>query len=195
MTTRLMFKAGAVVLMAGLFGACSSDNPTNGGATAVQPSSGDTLAPVDPAATTGDEGTTASAPAGQTPVVDDLCTTIPDLAAIEAIIGVPVTDPGSVGAAGSQQTCGLIVTTTGGQDVGFTLIPNGTIAAQIEFIKINFPDWSIDIVPLEGAEGFYAGEGDSVYWEGNGGLYQVQALIDGDSRTASLNLLKAWLAM
>ena len=195
MTTRLMSKVGAVVLAAGLFGACSSDNPTNGAATTAQPSSGDTLDPVDPAATTGDAGTTAPAPSGETPVVDDLCTTIPDLAAIEAIIGVPVTDPLSVGAAGSQQTCGLIVSSTGGQDVGFTLIPNWTIDAQIKFIEANFPDSSMDIVPLEGAEGFYAGEGESVYWEGNGSVYQVQALIDGDSRTAGLNLLKAWLAM
>ena len=195
MTTRWMFKVGAVVLAAGLFGACSSDNPTSGAATTGQPSSGDTLAPVDPNATVGDAGTIAPAPAGETPVVDDLCTTIPDLAVIEAIVGAPVTDPLSVGAAGSQQTCGLIVSTTGGQDVGFTLIPNWTIASQIEFFEANFPDSSMDIVPLDGAEGFYAGEGESVYWEGNGSVYQVQALIDGDSRTAALDLLRAWSAI
>ena len=196
MTTRLMFKVGAVVLAAGLFGACGSDDPTNGGATAERPSSGDTLAPVDPAVTTGDAGTGAPEPGEGMPVVDDLCTVIPDLAAIEAIIGIPVEDPLSIGDAGSQQTCGLIVSATGGQDVTFTLTPNWTIAAQIKFIEVNFPNYNnLDIVALEGAEGFYAGEGESVYWEGNGGLYQVQALIDGDSRTASLDLLRAWLAM
>ena len=191
-----MFKVGAVVLAAGLFGACSSDNPTNGGATAELPSSGDTLSPVDPAVTTGVAGTAAPAPEEGTPEVDDLCTVIPDLATIEDTIGVPVNDPLSIGGAGSQQTCGLIVSATGGQDVTFTLMPNWTIAAQIKFIETNFPNYdNMDIVALEGAEGFYAGEGESVYWEGNGGVYQVQALIDGDSRTASLDLLKAWLAM
>ena len=56
-------------------------------------------------------------------------------------------------------------------------------------MKTNF---NIDIVPLAGADGFYAGEGDSVYWEGNGNLYQTSATIDGDSRTAALNLMKVW---
>ena len=108
---------------------------------------------------------------------------------------MPVKDPLSVGAAGSQQSCGLIVSTTGGQDVSLGLIPNWTIDAQIKAIDAMFPDSNTEIVPLEGAEGFYAGEGMTVYWEGNGSLYQTQALIDGDSRTAALNLLKAWLAM
>lgn len=73
-------------------------------------------------------------------------------------------------------------------------LPGGTIAAQTEFAKTNF---NIDISPLEGADGFYAGEGNSVYWEGNGNLYQASASLsgDGDARTASLNLLQAWLAM
>ena len=200
MTTRLMFKAGAVVLAAGLFGACSSDDPTDGGATAERPSSSDTLAPVDPAITTGvpssDAGTAAPASEEGMAVVDDLCTVIPDLAAIEAIIGIPVEDPLSIGDAGSQQTCGLIASVTGGKDVTFTLSPNWTIAAQIKFIEENFANYdNMDIVALEGAEGFYAGEGESVYWEGNGGVYQVQALVDGDSRTASLDLLRAWLEM
>jgi len=75
-----------------------------------------------------------------------------------------------------------------------TLIPGGTIAGQIAFAKSNF---NIDIIPLDGADGFYAGEGNSVYWEGNGNLYQTSATLsgDGDARTASLNLLKAWLGM
>ena len=50
-------------------------------------------------------------------------------------------------------------------------------------------------MPLDGADGFYAGEGNSVYREGNGNLYQASASLsgDGDARTASLNLLKAWV--
>ena len=78
--------------------------------------------------------------------------------------------------------------------VDLTLVPGGTIAASIEFAKTNF---NIDVIPLEGADGFYAGPGNSVYWEGNGNLYQASATLsgDGDARAASLALLQAWLAM
>lgn len=189
MTNRLMYKVGAVVVAAGLFGACSSDNSTNGGATTEQTGSGETLDLADPAVTTGDAGTTADAPEAG---ADDLCTTIPDLATIEAAIGVPVKDPLGVGDAGFQQTCTLLDGTDDFPGITFTLIPGRTIAAQTEFVKTNF---NIDIVPLEGADGFYAGEGNTVYWEGNGSLYNAGATIDGDSRTASLNMLKAWLGM
>ncbi|MBK9971094.1 MAG: hypothetical protein IPP16_10295 [Acidimicrobiaceae bacterium] len=48
---------------------------------------------------------------------------------------------------------------------------------------------------LEGADGFYAGEGESVYHEANGNLYQTQASVDGDSRAASLSLLRVWLGL
>ena len=58
-------------------------------------------------------------------------------------------------------------------------------------MKTNF---KIDIVPLPGFEGYYAGEGDSVYVERNGVLYQTSATIDGDSRAASQKLMEAWLA-
>lgn len=191
MTSRLMYRVGAVVLAAGLFGACSSDNPANGGAVAQQPS-GDTQAPADPAVTTGQADT--GAPAVETPAADDLCTTIPDLATIEAAIGEAVKDPLGVGDAGYQQTCTLLRAVDEFPGITLSLVPGGTIAGQIAFAKTNF---DIDIIPLEGADGFYAGEGDSVYWEGNGNLYQAGATIsgDGDARTASLNLLKAWLAM
>lgn len=189
MTTRLMCKVGAVVLAAGLFGACSSDNPANGAAGGDQPSTEKTLASADPAVTTGDAGTTAPGP---TPEADDLCTVIPDLAAIEGAIGVPVKNPLGIGDAGYQQSCTLQRATDDFPGITFTLVPGGTIAAAIAFAKTNF---NIDIVPLDGAEGFYAGEGNSVYWEGDGSLYQSNATIDGDSRTASLNMLKLWLGM
>ena len=73
--------------------------------------------------------------------------------------------------------------------ITLTLTPGGTIAGQTEFAKTNF---NIDIVPLDGADGFYAGEGNSVYWEGNGNLYQASASLsgDGDARVASLDLLR-----
>jgi len=189
-----MYKVGAMVLAAGLFGACSSDNPATGGGATQQPSS-DTLAAGDPAVTADDAGPDdagTTAPEGDAPAADDLCTVIPDLATIEAAIGIPVKDPLGVGDAGFLQSCTLQRATDDFPGITFTLIPGGTIAAQIEFAKTNF---DIDIIPLDGAEGFYAGEGDSVYWEGNGNLYQASASIDGDSRTASLNMLKAWLGM
>jgi len=185
-----MYKVGAVLLAAGLCAACSSDNPANGGAVAQQPS-GDIQAPVDPAVTTVDAGTDA---AGEAPTADDLCTTIPDLATIEAAIGEAVKEPLGVGDAGYQQTCTLLRAVDDFPGITLTLIPGGTIAGQIAFAKSNF---NIDIIPLDGADGFYAGEGNSVYWEGNGNLYQTSATLsgDGDARTASLNLLKAWLGM
>ena len=187
MATRLRYKVGAIVLAAGLFGACSSDSTTSDSAAREQPS-GETLATAGPAVTTGDAGTTAPAPAPEA-AADDLCSTIPDLAAIEAAIGVPVKDPLGIGDVGSQQTCTLLRATDDFPGVAFTLTPGGTITGQIDFVKTNF---SIDIVPLEGAEGFYAGEGESVYWEGNGNLYQTSATIDGDSQMAALNLMKVW---
>lgn len=188
MTTRSMYKVGVVLLAAGLLGACSSSNPASGGGGAA------TVAPGAPdattGATTGEAGT--SAPSGETPAADDLCSVIPDLATIEAAIGVPVKDPLGIGDPGFQQSCTLLRGTDDFPGISFTFTPGATIAGQIEFVKTNF---NIDIVPLEGADGFYAGEGDSVYWEGNGALYQASAVIDGDSRTASLNMLKAWLGM
>ncbi|MEQ1701604.1 MAG: hypothetical protein ABMA25_15960 [Ilumatobacteraceae bacterium] len=181
MTNRSMYKVGVVLLAAGLFGACSSSNPTSGGA----------AAPADaPAATGSDAGTPADP--GSAPSADDLCTTIPDFATIEAAIGIPVKDPLGVGAAGFQQSCTLLRGTDDFPGITFTYTPGATIAGQIEFAKTNF---NIDIVPLEEADGFYAGEGDSAYWEGNGALYQTSAVIDGDSRGASLRMLQAWLGM
>ena len=188
MTTRSMYRVGVVLLAAGLFGACSSSNPVSGGNATVAPGApGVTTAD---AGTTGDAGTTA--PGGETPAADDLCSVIPDLAAIEAAIGVPVKDPLGIGDPGFQQSCNLLRGTDDFPGIVFTYTPGLTIAAQIDFVRTNF---NIDIVPLEGQDGFYAGEGDSVYWEGNGALYQTSAVIDGDSRTASLNMLKAWLGM
>ena len=192
MTTRLTYKVGAVVLAAGLFGACGSDNPTTGAGTAVQPASDETLAPVDAAAvTTGDAGTTAPAPDA---TADDLCTVIPDLATIEEAIGEAVKDPFGIGDAGYQQTCNLLRAVDDFPGITLTLVPGGTIAGLIEYVKTNF---NIDIIPIADADGFYAGEGNSVYWEGNGSLYQASATLsgDGDARVASLNLLQAWLAM
>ncbi len=195
MTNRWMYKVGAIALAAGLFGACSSDNPTNGGGAAQQPS-GDTQAPADPAVTTGDPATpqAGDTPAGDTPAADDLCTTIPDLATIEAAIGEAVKDPLGIGDAGFQQSCTLLRAADDFGGIVLTLFPGVTIAGQTSFAKTNF---NIDIVPLDGADGFYAGEGNSVYWEGNGNLYQANATISGtgDARIASLNLLKAWLGM
>lgn len=193
MTSRLRYTFGAALLAAGLLGACSSDNPTSGEAV-VQTSGGDTVAPADPADTTGVAETTAPAAEGEAPAADDLCTVIPDLAAIEAAIGEAVKDPLGIGDAGYQQSCTLARAVDDFPGISFTLFPGGTIAAQTEFAKTNF---NIDIIPLEGADGFYAGEGNSVYWEGNGNLYQASASLsgDGDARVASLNLLQAWLAM
>lgn len=191
MTTRLIYKVGAVVLAAGMFGACGSDKPTSGGTNAEQPTSEETLASAEPAVTTGEAGTTAPAPEA---AADDLCSVIPDLASIEAAIGETVKDPLGVGDAGFQQTCTLLRAVDDFPGVALTLVPGGTIAGQIAFVKTNF---NIDIIPLDGADGFYAGEGNSVYWEGNGSLYQASATLSGDAdpRAASLALLQAWLAM
>ena len=199
MTNRLTYKVGTVLVAAALFGACSSDDSSKAGVSAGRASSSDTTDTADQTATTGDSPTAdttaaedATVPgAGADPAAgaDDLCSTIPDLATIEGVIGVSVKDPLGVGAAGFQQSCTLLVAPDDFPGVSFTLFPGGTIAGQIEFVKTNF---SIDIVPLDGADGFYAGEGNTVYWEGNGNLYQAGATIDGDSRTASLNLLKTW---
>jgi hypothetical protein len=179
MTTRRMYGFAAVLLAAGLLGACSSGS-ANDGATPAQQTNANTPAP-DPAVAT-----------GATPTADDLCTVIPDLATIEAAIGVPVKDPLGVGAAGFQQTCMLLRATDDFPGITFILTPGGTIADQSEFVSNNY---GIEIVPLDGVAGFYAGEGDSVYWEGNGNLYQASATIDGDSRNASLKMLQAWLAL
>lgn len=180
MTTRRLYGLGAVLLTAGLLGACSSEGATGGSSTAQQPGATQVLPP------------DATVTSGATPTADDLCTVIPDLATIEAAIGVPVKDPMGIGVAGSQQTCMLLRATDDFPGITFMLTPGGTIAGQIEFVRNTY---GIEIVPLDGAAGFYAGEGDSVYWEGNGNLYQTSAVIDGDSRTAALNMLQAWLAM
>lgn len=189
MTTRSKYTVGMVLLAAGLFGACGSSNPAAGGNATLPP--GATAAD---AGTNGDAGTTApggETPGGESPAADDLCSVIPDLATIEAAIGIPVKDPLGIGDAGFQQSCTLLRGTDDFPGITFTYTPGATIAGQIEFVKTNF---NIDIIPLEGQDGFYAGEGDSVYWEGNGALYQTSAVIDGDSRGASLRMLQAWLA-
>jgi len=192
MTTRFSHALGAVAIAAALFGACSSDNPVNGAdtvngaGTAAQPGATDPAAPADT-----DGAADSSAPASAA-VVDDLCATIPDLAAIEAAIGVPVKSPLGIGEPGGLQSCTLQRATDDFAGISFTLFPGGTIAGQIEYAKTTF---QIDIVPLEGADGFYAGEGESVYHEANGNLYQTQASVDGDSRAASLSLLRVWLGL
>lgn len=168
---------GSVLLVGSVLSACGSDSA---GSTTIGTTNVTAPAPGDPGPTT--------------PVVtgDDLCASIPDLAAIEAAIGEPVKDPLGIGDAGFQQTCTLLLANDGFPGVTFTATPERTIAAQIEFVKSTF---SIDIVPLEGAPGFYAGEGNTVYYELSGTLYQTGASIDGDSRTASLNLMKVWLGL
>lgn len=175
---RLARWCGAVVIVGSVLGACSSDKATN--STAVG-------SPDETVLAVGDTQPTTPAVTG-----DDLCASIPDLAAIEAAIGEPAQDPLGVGEAGFQQTCTLSRASDGFPGITFTATPGLTIAAQIEYVKNTF---AIDIVPLEGAAGFYAGEGNSVYYELNGTLYQTGATIDGDSRTASLNLMKVWLGI
>ena len=192
MTTRFSHALGAVAIAAALFGACSSDNPVNGADTvngsdtAAQPGATDPAAPADT------DGAADSLAPASAAVVDDLCATIPDLAAIEAAIGVPVKNPLGIGEPGGLQSCTLQRATDDFAGISFTLFPGGTIAGQIEYAKTTF---QIDIVPLEGADGFYAGEGESVYHEANGNLYQTQASVDGDSRAASLSLLRVWLGL
>ena len=189
MTTRFSHALGAVAIAAALFGACSSDNPVNGADTvngsdtAAQPGATDPAAPADlrPMLLVLDDG--AEDPlvreqrgrlqaAATAAVVDDLCATIPDLGAIEAAIGVPVKNPLGIGEPGGLQSCTLQRATDDFAGISFTLFPGGTIAGQIEYAKTTF---QIDIVPLEGADGFYAGEGESVYHEANGNLYQTQS--------------------
>ena len=173
------------------FAACSSESTKNleSGGTTVETILG-AVEPSTPAAnetTPLPPETTVSAEAA-----DDLCSTIPDLAAIEAAIGVPVKNPLGIGDAGYQQSCTLQRARDDFPGITFTMTPGRTIAQQIEFAKTNF---NIDIVPLVGADGFFQGEGDSVYYEANSTLYQTSASIDGDSRAASLNLLKVWLGL
>ena len=169
---------GSMLILGSVLGACSSNSTTSNtsvGSTNVTVPAPDDTQPATPVATDG-----------------DLCATIPDLAAIEAAIGVPVKDPLGIGEAGFQQTCTLLRANDDFPGITFTATPGQTMAAQIDYVKNTF---SIDIVPLDGAPGFFAGEGDTVYYELNGTLYQTGAVIDGDSRTASLNLMKVWLGL
>ncbi len=170
----------SVLIVGSVLGACSSNNAvsnTSVGSTNVTvPAPGDTQA------------TQATIPG----VGANLCDSIPDLAAIEAAIGVAVKSPLGVGEMGAQQSCNLLRATDDFPGIVFTATPGRTIGAQIDFVSTNF---GIDIVPLEGEAGFYKGEGDSVYYELNGTLYQTSATIDGDSRAASVNLMKLWLGL
>ena len=68
MTTRRLYGLGAVLLTAGLLGACSSEGATGGSSTAQQPGATEVLPP------------DATVTSGATPTADDLCTVIPDLA-------------------------------------------------------------------------------------------------------------------
>lgn len=169
---------GSVLIVGSMLGACSSSSTKSdtavGSTNVTVPAAVDTQ-PTTPVATG-----------------DDLCASIPDLAAIEAAIGEPAKDPLGVGEAGFLQTCTLLRAGDDFPGITFSATPGQTIAAQIEYVKNTF---AIDIVPLDGAAGFYAGEGNSVYYELNGTLYQTNATIDGDSRTASLNLMKVWLGL
>ena len=191
MTFRPSITLGACVLALAVVSGCGSDDSSNdSGAADTAATAGES----DPAA----DSTTApvdSAPAGGTDTgteVDDLCAVVPDAATIEAAIGVAVKDPLGIGEPGTLQSCTMSRAADDFPGITFTLNPGGTIAAQIDYAKTTF---QIDIVPLEGEDGFYAGEGDSVYHEANGNLYQTSASIDGDSRAASLNLMKAWLGL
>jgi hypothetical protein len=109
MTTRRLYGLGAVLLTAGLLGACSSQGATGGSSTAQQPGATEVLPP------------DATVTSGATPTADDLCTVIPDLATIEAAIGVPVKDPMGIGIAGSQQTCMLLRATDDFPGITFML--------------------------------------------------------------------------
>ncbi len=175
---RLARVCGAVLIVGSVLGGCSSNNAVSN--TSVGSTNVTVPAPDDT------QASQATIPG----VGANLCDSIPDFAAIEAAIGVAVKSPLGVGEIGAQQSCNLVRTTDDFPGIVFTATPGRTIAAQIEFVSTNF---GIDIVPLEGADGFYKGEGDSV--ELNGTLYQTNATIDGDSRTASLNLMKLWLGL
>ena len=132
MTTRFSHALGAVAIAAALFGACSSDNPVNGADTAAQPGATDPAAPADT-----DGAADSSAPASAA-VVDDLCATIPDLAAIEAAIGVPVKNPLGIGEPGGLQSCTLQRATDDFAGISFTLFPGGTIAA-VSYTHLTLP--------------------------------------------------------
>ena len=168
---------------------CSSDKASD---TAAAGASDSAVVANESAAAESPSPETAAPGDGAAAAAKDLCTAVPDPAAIEAAIGVGVKDPLSVGDPGEQQTCTFLRATDDFPGVVFTIAPGATVEGKAKFIKTNF---NIDVVPLDGAEGYFAGEGNSVYAERNGSLYQTSASIDGDSRAASKRLMTTWLAM
>ncbi len=172
--------------------ACSSDSGGDTAASAQTESAGGASTEATLVADGSSPAESAASDTGSaTMKADDLCTVVPSPAAIEAAIGVSVKNPLGIGEPGSQQTCTFLRATDDFPGITLSVSPGATIAGKTKFVKTNF---NIDIVPLAGFEGYYAGEGDSVYVERKGVLYQTSATIDGDSRAASQKLMEAWLA-
>ena len=186
-----------VLVMAAVASGCGSDSDEGGAESDASIEASDTTdTDSDTDGTEATEATGASAgssPAAPAPTEGEFCETVPDAAAIEGAIGVAVKDPSSVGIPGSLITCSYLSEGSGGQDVSFSASYGRTIAMQTEYLKETL---SVDVTPLEGADGFYDGEGDSVYYELDGNLYQVQALLpEGDNVAAAVSLLRLWLGV
>lgn len=172
---------------------CGSDSPDDGADAAETTAAG---ADTDAVEATGAPVTVAatvdSAPAAPaTAASGDFCATVPSAADIETAIGVAVTSPLASGQAATAPTCSYLRAADDFPAISFHVVYGQTIAQQIEYVKNTF---SIDITPMADEPGFYLGEGNSVYYESDGNLYQTQATIDesGPGQAAVL-LMRIWL--
>ena len=198
MNVRVGYAFGAVVMVGLAISACggSDEASTDTGADDVVVESvtpGETETPVATAAPDAETPVDTATDSGDAPT-EGLCASIPDPAAIEAAIGEAVKDPLDNGEPGYAQGCTLLRAADEFPGITFSFTPDRSIDDQIAFVSTNF---GIDIVPLPGADGFYIGEGNSVYYVLDGDLYQTSASLsgDGDPQAAAVNMMNAWLGL
>ncbi len=200
MRIRVARACGALLMAGVVMSACGSDDGASSdtdAAPAVTDAPVTSGAPVaTDAPVSGDDPVTTDAPTtdGSAPAeIEGLCASIPDPAAIEAAIGEAVKEPLDSGDPGYAQGCTLLRAADDFPGITFNFTPDRSIDDQIAYVSTNF---GIDIVPLEGVEGFYVGEGNSVYYVLDGDLYQTGATINGDDpQTAAVNMMTAWLGL
>lgn len=203
MNVRVGYAFSAVLMVTLAMSACggSDEGSTDTGADDVVVES---VTPAETAAPDAETPVATEAPDAEMPVdtatdsgdapTEGLCASIPDAAAIEAAIGEAVKDPLDSGDPGFLQGCTLLRAADDFPGITFSFTPDRTIDAQIEYVSSTF---GIDIVPMPGADGFYIGEGNSVYYELDGDLYQTGASLsgDGDPQAAAVNMMNAWLGL
>lgn len=202
MNVRVGYAFSAVLMVGLLMSACGSDEGSSD--TGADDVVVESVTPAETAAPDAETPTATAAPDAETPVATEaasgdaptegLCASIPDLDAIEGAIGEAVKDPLDNGEPGYAQGCTLLRAADDFPGITFNFTPDRSIDDQIEFVSSNF---DIDIVPLPGADGFYIGEGNSVYYVLDGDLYQTSASLsgDGDPQAAAVNMMNAWLGL